>query len=233
MLRQAFTAVYVFILVVSGQELSAANGETTSLRTTLEVLDGSKVSGSLEISGHCGLEGTLPEFPPFRTPRREGPPLQVLREIFGDDPAMHVTQEPVGTIRMVEIGVPTDFLNIRISHISFDNNGAGPSSAYNPNIALRAIVGTPEVVAFMHTHDIQWPFSGSGIGASSESSSDLPHVSGSLENVTLSQALDHVLKTFPGIWVYENCPKTANRSRLVYLRFYHLRRVGSAVLVVE
>ena len=35
-----------------------------------------------------------------------------------------------------------------------------------------------------------------------------PHISGTLDNITLSEALDYVLKTFPGIWLYENCPQT-------------------------
>jgi hypothetical protein len=39
-----------------------------------------------------------------------------------------------------------------------------------------------------------------------------PHISGSLENVTVSQALDQILKSFRGIWVYESsrCFSPAN-----------------------
>jgi hypothetical protein len=60
-----------------------------------------------------------------------------------------------------------------------------------------------------------------------------PRISGSLENVTLSQALDRVLKTFPGIWVYEDCPKSDKKNRVIYLRFYYLRRIGSLPQFVE
>jgi hypothetical protein len=45
-----------------------------------------------------------------------------------------------------------------------------------------------------------------------------PTVYGKLEDVTVSQALDHVLRTFPGFWLYENC---ANKDgeRTVYFSF--------------
>ena len=47
----------------------------------------------------------------------------------------------------------------------------------------------------------------------------LPHISGNLDNVTLSEALDYVLRTFPGLWVYENCP-SKKRKRAVFITFF-------------
>jgi hypothetical protein len=53
-----------------------------------------------------------------------------------------------------------------------------------------------------------------------EASSPVPRVSGELNNVTLSQALDYMLKTFPGLWVYENCPGDNKYKRVVLFTFY-------------
>jgi len=42
----------------------------------------------------------------------------------------------------------------------------------------------------------------------------LPHLSGELDNVTVSKALDYILKTFPGLWTYQDC-EGAKRRRMV------------------
>jgi hypothetical protein len=48
---------------------------------------------------------------------------------------------------------------------------------------------------------------------------DLPEVPGELNDVTVSQALDYVLETFPGYWVYENCT-TPDGGRSINFEFY-------------
>lgn len=226
MLRDVFTLLCAVLM-----GWVHAGSDTVSLKPILEVLDGAKVSGSLEFSGPC--ERSLPELPLFRMlADAEGGPLPTLRKILVNNSAIQVTQEPNGTIRMVEAGVPTDFLNIKIRHISFDNHGAGPIAAHSPNVALRAILMTPEVVAFMRSRAIEWPFSGGGVGAEG-TSIDQPQILGSLDNVTVSEALDHIAKTFGGIWVYESCAKTEKRNAMVYIRFYYLRKIDSDDVVLE
>jgi len=136
---------------------------------------------------------------------------------------MRVTQTPDGTIRMVEGGVQTDLPDLRIRHVVFEN---GQYALYNPNDALRFVLRAPEVRAFMKDNDIGWPYTSEAApGHAGPWPTELPHISGSLDNVTLSEALDHVLKTFPGIWVYENCPRDDKKGRVVYLRFYYLRNL--------
>jgi len=140
---------------------------------------------------------------------------------------------------MNESGVPTDLLNIRISRILFESYGAnGQRGIYTANAALGVILQAPEVIAFMKAHDIGGPFdssAGSGGAVPGNASAwppELPHISGSLDNVTLSEALDRVLKTFPGIWIYENCPQSGKKNRVVYFRFLSLQKIGSRVFVV-
>jgi hypothetical protein len=153
-----------------------------------------------------------------------------LREILAVDPDMQVTQDITdGKIRMIERGVPTDVLDLTISHISFDQ-----WPMYDPRDGVSAILHAPEVVVFMKARDIKWPFHGSAVrGNPSPWPPEQPHLSGSLENVTVREVLDHILKTFPGIWVYENCPRTDEKNRTIYFGFWKLQKLGPKDLCVE
>ena len=112
--------------------------------------------------------------------------------MFAKDEDMQVTQEPDGTIRMVEKAVPQDLLNVKIGHISFDDWQKKGHGMFSPPLVLSVIVGAPEVEAFMKDHNIgQKPKMING------PVNPKTLVSGELTNVTLSQALDHTLKTFP------------------------------------
>ena len=202
------------------------------LQPVLTVLQVSNLSGSVEISGRCDLQ-FLPDLPPVRpTADNMASPLSGLRELFADDSAMQIRQDPSGLIRMNEVGVPKDILNIRISHISFESDGQ--NALYNPNDALRAILQTSEVATFIRSHAIRSPNAMEAVtGSTGRWPAQWPHISGSLNNVTMEQALDHVLKTFPGIWLYEDCPKADKRNRVAYFRFFFLRKIGSSTPVVE
>jgi len=39
-------------------------------------------------------------------------------------------------------------------------------------------------------------------------------VPGELNDVTVEQALDHVLQTFPGFWFYQNCHDPQGRRKI-------------------
>jgi hypothetical protein len=226
------------VLVGSFEPNARASGPKAHLlEPILRVLDNAKVSGSLEFSEPCDWRD-FPHFPKFRLPTASASaPVQALREILADDPKMRVSQEPNGMIRMSDLDVPTDLLNVRLRHISFHGDGEPPQDTYEPNAALRTILTAPEVAVFMQAHEIRGggsPFLGEGIvrGVGGPVP-NLPHVSGSLDNVTISEALDYVLQTFPGIWVYENCPASGDQERAIYFRFFYLRNVGSGPLVEE
>jgi hypothetical protein len=186
------------------------------------VLINAHAGGSLEYWGRCELDHQLPDFPRLHAPgKKVDSPIQALREIFSEDPEMRVTQEPDGTIRMAETDVPQDLLDVRISHISFksayDDTWGLP---YDARFAVAAILNTPEVQAFMKAHGISQPnefilVNGGGQGPPPPDA----RIPGDLYNVTLSQAMDHVLRTFPGLWVYENCSSQIG-TRVVYFKFF-------------
>jgi hypothetical protein len=222
------------VLGILGQDLRGASSEGKLLLPMLEILGNAKLSGSLEFTGRCD-GGFLPTLPPLRmSAEGGGSTLQALREIFRDDHAIGVQRDPGGKIRMVESAIPTDLLNIKIRHITFDGiYASGPENGvYTPNQALHVILQAPELTTFIKAHDIEVLSTDYGIsGGGSRNRPDSPHISGSLDDVTLSQALDRVLDTFPGIWVYENCSAEDHRERAVYFRFFYLRDIGTGLFV--
>jgi hypothetical protein len=184
------------------------------------VLITAQVSGTLGYWGRCDSHGRYPDFPQFRAPQTMGAtPVHALREMFVDDPKMRVTREPGGNIRMFETDVPMDLLDVKISHISFKVTGPKEIvDVFNsPNMALRIILHAPEVRTFMKAQNIGPLSDVEDINEISGPNS--PHVSGELDNVTVSQALDYVLRTFPGFWIYENCT-TEDGSRTVFFNFF-------------
>lgn len=192
------------------------------LRPLLEAMDRAKVSGSLAFLGHCDLS-TPPDFPKFRAPSATASsPLEIARETFADDPAIKIWQDRGETIRMMETGVPTELLNVKISHISFEANDTAIASIRH--VILRA----PEVVSFMRAHDIETPSAeglSRGYGPSARPAGS-NHISISMDDVTVSQALDEVLKTFPGIWVYESCPEGEGKRHFVDFLFFDVQHPG-------
>lgn len=218
---------------VGRQQVVAARRNAAVLQPILTILENKKLPGSLEFSGSCDLQN-FPDLPRLRKPSAtdEASALEGLRSVFADNPEMHVGQDLDGAIRITESGVPTDILRVTISHILFQD--FDQNDIYNPNDALRVVLRAPELLNFMEEHGIEMPSGADAVpGNSGRWSPERPHISGALDNVTLSQALDYILKTFPGIWVYESCQKSGKTTRLVYFRFFFLRRVGSRIFVEE
>lgn len=174
------------------------------------ILATQQLSGAIAYWGRCELRKPVPEFPMLDYPTNDSrSPLDTLQEVFTKDPKMKVTQESNGMIRMFETDVPTDLLDIRIRHISFGAPDEDRGIFNGPNDALVTILSSPEVKIYRKAHNIR-PFaegvSGSHPGAHRH------QVSGDLYDVTVKQALDYVLQTFPGFWFYQNCQSSDGES---------------------
>jgi hypothetical protein len=210
---------------------AGSSREGNLLKPMLLVLEKSGISASLVFSARC--EAT-PEFPPLRVlTSTDGPPLRTLRKMLADDKHIRLTQDVDGRmIRMREIDVPDDILNVRISHISFNGvYNLGNYGVDSPNEALHIILGAPEVESFITAHHVYVIFNDNVISGGVGHTPAQPQLSGSFDNVTVQQALDRVLQTFPGVWVYQNCPQSEARNRSVYFRFFYLREWGTGKIV--
>lgn len=182
------------------------------------VLATDHASGSIVYADTCEFVGPrIPVPPHVHLPRKASPAVEMLQDMFSGDSAMVVAQDANGLIRMVEKDVPTDILGVEIHHIVFDAAHAPfPKLFHGPNMALMTILSSPDVLSFEKEHNI----SPADFRLEGSMGQDLPALSGELNEVTLSQALDYVLKAFPGYWVYENCTTNDGR-RAVHFRFYY------------
>jgi hypothetical protein len=207
----------VVVLVLFCTILPAqAQNSVDDLNPVLKVLYEAHLSGSIELAGRCDPL-RLPVFSqPERTASVDSSPLAVLREITASDRGMKVRQDPDGTIRMSEKAVPHDILNVRIKHIVFEN--FAHHEIHSASFAVRVILSAPEVQSFMAAHAIAGPQSNEiGVsvpyGAVEVWPPESPHISGSLNDVTFSEALDRALRAFPGeVLVYWNCPATHGKA---------------------
>jgi len=183
--------------------------QTVALPLVQKILSGAQISGSLEYWGVCDISKPRSEFPELRpVSGREGSALGALQEMFADDAKMRVTQDSDGRIRMVETDVPQDLLELRIHHLSF------LSEYHGPRMALMAILRSQEVMQFITDHNIV-PKEGWGL-PSDAGFIHKPSVTGELNDVTVAQALDYILQTFPGFWVYQNCYDREGKRRVSF-----------------
>jgi hypothetical protein len=183
------------------------------------LLNRAQLSGSLEYSGRCYNSGSSSDFPKMQMlASKDVPPAQLLSEMFADDSRMQVTLEVGGKIRMVEIQVPQDLLNLKITHISFTVHPDSPNAIGSATEALWTVLETSEVKDFMKAHHIG-PIMPDVFGFSLPISPDGPYISGDLNNVSVAQILDYILQTYPGFWTYENCQEK-DGSRTVFFGFF-------------
>jgi len=185
------------------------------LPLVMTALSSAHASGSLEYRGRCDTRFDFPHLRPVD--KVAGDAVAALREIFADDPDMRVTRDADGIIRMAEAGVPDDLLAVRIQRIAFKDDEIYPPRdvRFDPRDAMWTVLFQPEVAAFMKGHGIARPFDfEDASGRRAIPSPEPPHLAENLRDVTLSQALDNVLQTFPGLWIYENCPNK-NGKRIV------------------
>ena len=128
---------------------------------------------------------------------------------------MQIRQDASGMIRMAEKDVPQDILNVRIKRLGFRTSYAGGDAAYHPWDALQAVLETPEVRSYMQDNRIGSPVQ-MVPGMRPVPSPSPPHLSGDLENVTVSESLDHILRTFPGLWTYQDCVRTDGKRMVLF-----------------
>lgn len=204
-------AALALITPCTGQDRTKVDPAMTAAMIG-RVLAKARTSGSLVYHGQCQAGGGTWDLPAVSLPKHhEITPVQMLREMFADDPEMRVTQDANGYIRMAETDIPRDLLDLRIVQVSFPSG-----SINNANIAVTQIMVTPDMKNYMMVNNIG-PVSDS-YRFIVLSSLDAPHISGDLYFVTVSEALDYILKTYPGFWAYEECKGEAG-SREVFFQF--------------
>lgn len=179
-----------------------------------KILSTAQLSGSLEFWSVCDIAKPHAPFLKIQSVSGyEGSAPEALQELFANDPKMQVTQESDGRIRMVETDVPKDFLEVKIHHLSFPPDFRSKSGA----MAVYFILNSREVTDFMERNigrKVPWY----GWGMPGQIVTGGQGVVGELNDVTVAQALDYLLKRFPGFWIYENC-RDPEGSRAISVGF--------------
>jgi hypothetical protein len=191
------------------QAVKSGRADWQARATLADALREAPFSGSLEYVGDCGTQ-PLPNLPQMLTPSEPKfkPALIVLREIFADS-VIRVSQGEDGMIRMVDGNVPQELLNVKISEVSFKN-------AYDPLSAQALILASVEVRTFLKDHHVtsgldSGRFQGELRRLYIEPQPGYPQISEDLKNVTVRQAMNRLLSTFPGFWVYQTCSSENGR----------------------
>jgi hypothetical protein len=226
LVKLAITSTFMLAACLLGQDRGGTPPGDGSMQIG-RVFSMADASGSLEYWGVCNFKEFYPDYPKLRgISGHEGSAVESLQEMFSVDPEMRVSQDADGKIRMIEEDVPSDLLDVRIHDLRF------PVEYHGPSIAVMAILKTPEVIEFRRKHNIgpatDW-HPGFGGFPSDAFAVDKLSVLGDLHDVTVRQALDHVLKTFHGVWLYENCKSSGGGGRTVLMAF--LENKPSAVFI--
>jgi len=115
---------------------------------------------------------------------------------------------------MVETDVPRDLLDLRIVQVPFSSERGIHARSW----AISQIMVTPEVKNYMTVNNIGpvVPDFRLFIGPLSPNA---PKIPSDLYYVTVSEALDYILKTYAGFWAYESC-ENGDKGRTVYFDFF-------------
>jgi hypothetical protein len=227
LLAAASLALLFNVAAVGGQPQNALSAQARRALTVQLVLQAERVSASIQYRGDCGPGILMPNFPRIFEPLKPYPAnaVEAVRAMFSVDDRFAVSQGSNGIIRVVEPGVRTDILGVKISHLWFDD------ISY-PEEALDFILYAPEVQSFMHAQGIGQltdMFAFTGIAPPpayrvpgtkhAPPNPGMPSISGELNNVTVADALDYVVKSFPGFWLYQDC-ETPDQQRVVYFMLF-------------
>src|ERR1700693_1077213 len=127
--RLLTTALVFMLLAICESQDRTVTSAGDGISLLMATLSRARLSASLEYSG-VACE-TMRDFPKFHLPMRStASPLEILRDLFSDDPRMQITQEPDGTVRMRENDAPRDLLDLRITHVSFTGAPKRSTSTY-------------------------------------------------------------------------------------------------------
>ena len=217
-----------FILLLLGSALGSANG------ADFKTLVISSVNGAAVLQrlgpalapsgGACRIyystaceakdESRIPSPEVNARPSKGTTGLSALRDIFGNEKQVTVSQDRSGMIR-ITIGQPVStLLRTKIHSLHFN-----VVEQYNGELAVWAVLNSKQVNAAMRALGLEVPVIVFGGSVNvPEEARRLRHLPASIKNVTADQALGIVARTFAGIVLYQTCSKR-NGKGLVSLDF--------------
>jgi len=176
--------------------------------TVLRVLEENHRSGSLVYRGHCTDSGGLADSFKVTSAGHDVSPIEALRQAFAGDPTLAVKEDSSGMIRVVGGDVQPELLGVTIHDVKFQEEK-------DPWAAISKLLASQELKTDMQSHRTEFVVSSGGLVPTPSGR----HLTGTLTDITVSQSLDRIAQTFPGVWIYEECV-TGQGEKLVDIRFY-------------
>jgi hypothetical protein len=186
-----------------------------AIQLLLAALKPERKSARLDFQGPCEAPNSdVISFPPVKvnSPRDAGSSLSKVQEMLRDNRDISVKEDEFGIIRIKVAGVSGAILQTRIAQLTLDDDGQ-----YDPNAAIRAILNAKDLQSAMGQLHVRFAVSATGL--ENIPSKGAPHLEQSWKSLTVDQALDRVLRTFPGLVEYKECVRP-NGDRLFNIRFY-------------
>lgn len=139
--------------------------------------------------------------------------LTRIQKLFRDEPAFKVAAASPRIVHVTMTGTTTDLLDIPVS-IDY----LTPTAQYNPHEAIYAIENKAAMKAAMNRLHAKPAIECCG-QLEEIPSPRFPHLPESMGDVAVGQALDRILKVFPGLMVYKECTRL-NGDRLFSIDYY-------------
>jgi len=137
-----------------------------------------------------------------------------LQGLLAKDRRFRNVTESDGIFTIAQTGIPQDFLSIRVKEVRFKEEQQN-----DPQLAVLALLDTPEVQEYMAAHHIS---KGTSFGGFiSGAGSDHPHLNPVIENTTVMGVIKTILQTFSTnthLAVYRECSASDGR-RIIAITF--------------
>jgi hypothetical protein len=189
-----------------------------NIQLILAALKPEEKSARLDLHGTCDISNSdVISVSPinFDSPRDAKNGLLRVKEILRGDRDITVNEDQYGIIRINGAGISDEILKTKIVRLTLNRD-----EQYDPEEAIRAILSANEVQIAMRNLNTRRALT--SLGLEIIPSKGLPHLKSPLENLTVDDALDRVLRKFPGLIEYTECSRP-NGKHLFNFTFYDLQ----------
>lgn len=174
------------------------------IATVLRVLEKNHRSGSLVFRGMCTDSGGATDSFKVISPVPDVTPIETLHQALVNNPRLTVKEDSEDMIRVVDIDTQPEILRVKINDLTFQDEN-------DPIEAVSKILSSHELATYMRNHHIEFIATSGGLVPEPSGH----HLSATMTNSTVSQSLDRITKTFPGVWIYEECLAQQGEKRVV------------------
>lgn len=213
--RRTVVAVLAVLASLTVQIGSAAEfrpiskGPTTVENFVEELFFLTRSSGSLTLKGTCKATNVTNDVASDELPRPPQGPFQnlgvALTAVSQLDPHLSWSREADDFVQIRDNRVQNDVLRIRLQRIHF-------SQVRDSNAAIRIVLDAPEVQAYYQQNHIE---RATPYNAIYRTPKGFPTLSEDMHNVTVEEALDRIVRFFPGLWIYSECEDGSHRRVMI------------------